>query len=102
MADYTFERQCRTPYSEAYLIIDGERRVGHIDLHFTQNIVYGTLATENNLTEEEIMDLIEIIDEELVSSADVAREDFIITVHKGHEVGVFSDDLFEQGRNGGN
>ncbi len=96
MANYHFERQCRTPDSEAYLITDDDERVGRLDLHFTHSIVYATLAVEEGLSEDEIMDLIETIDEDLVISADVPRDDFIVTVYQGREVGVYSDELFEE------
>jgi hypothetical protein len=96
MADYRFERDCRTPYSEAYLVIAGEERAGRVDLHFTPSIVYATLCVSEKLTDEEIQELIyHHIDEELVMSADVARDDFIVTVFQGREVGEFSDEDFE-------
>lgn len=96
MADYQFERECRTPYSEVYLITADDERVGRVDLHFTPSIVYATLCVEENTTSEAIQDLIDAIDEELVMSADAARDDFIVTVHQGKEVGVFSDEEFEE------
>lgn len=96
MAEYQFERECRTPYSEAYLITDGDRRVGRVDLHFTPSIVYATLCVTEGLTEEDIQELIyHHIDEELVMSADVARDDFIVAVYQGRETGEFSDEDFE-------
>jgi hypothetical protein len=96
MADYQFERECRTPYSEAYLITDGDRRVGRVDLHFTPSIAYATLCVTDNLSDDDIQELIyHHIDEELVMSADVARDDFIVTVYQGREVGEFSDEDFE-------
>lgn len=95
MTEYKFERECRTPHSEAYLIISNNERLGRVDLHFTPSIVYATLCVTQNLTQEAIDDLIDIIDEELVMSADVARDDFIVTVYQGREVGVFSDEDFE-------
>jgi hypothetical protein len=96
MADYSFERECRTPYSEAYLIVAGEQRVGRVDLHFTPSIVYATLCVGDNVTGDEIQELIDRVDEELVVSADVARDDFIVTVYQGREAGVFSDEEFEE------
>ncbi len=96
MAEYRFERDCRTPYSEAYLVITDDERVGRVDLHFTPSIVYATLCVSDKLTEDDIHELIyHHIDEELVMSADVARDDFIITVYQGREVGEFSDEDFE-------
>ena len=95
MTEYKFERECRTPHSEAYLIISNNERLGRVDLHFTPSIVYATVCVTQNLTQETIDDLIDVIDEELVMSADVARDDFIVTVYQGREVGVFSDEDFE-------
>jgi hypothetical protein len=48
------------------------------------------------MTQDDIQDLIDTIDEDLVMSADVARDDFIVTVYQGREVGVFSDEEFEE------
>ncbi len=96
MAEYRFERECRTPYSEAYLISGDEKRLGRVDLHFTPTVVYATLCVGENLTAEGIQDIIETIDEELVMSADVLRDDFVVTVYQGREAGVFSDEDFEE------
>ena len=96
MAGYRFERECRTPNSEAYIVMTNEERKGRVDIHFTPSIVYATLCVGGNITSEEIQDLIDIIDEELVMSADVSRDDFIVTVYQGREVGIFSDEEFEE------
>ena len=96
MADYQFERECRTPYSEAYIVISGGERVGRVDIHFTPSIVYATLCVNENISADGIQELIDAIDEELVMSADVARDDFIVTVYQGRETGVFSDEEFEE------
>ena len=94
MTEYKFERECRTPNSEAYLIISGDDRVGRVDLHFTPSIAYATLCVSEKISSDETQDLIDQIDEELVMSADIARDDFIVTVYQGHEVGIFSDEEF--------
>lgn len=96
MADFRFERECRTQFSEAYLISTDEAQVGRVDLHFTPSIVYATLCVNENITSDDIQDLIDAIDEDLIMSADVARDDFIVTVYQGREVGVFSDEEFEE------
>lgn len=96
MAEYKFERECRTAHSEAYLIVTGDEQVGKVDIHFTPSIVYATLCVGENLSQDGIQDLIDTIDEDLVMSANVARDDFIVTVHQGREVGVFSDEEFEE------
>jgi hypothetical protein len=96
MTEYRLERECRTPYSEAYLIAAGDDRVGRVDMHYTPSIVYATLCVEEKITAEGIQELIDQVDEELVMSADVARDDFIVTVYQGREVGIFSDEEFEE------
>ena len=96
MGNYRFERECRTAYSEVYLILTDDDRVGRVDIHFTPSIVYATLCVGANITTDEIQDLIDVIDEELVMSADVARDDFIVTVYQGREIGVFSDEEFDE------
>jgi len=96
MGNFRFERECRTAYSEVYLVLTDEDRIGRVDIHFTPSIVYATLCVGGNITTEEIQDLIDVIDEELVMSADVARDDFIVTVYQGREIGVFSDEEFDE------
>jgi hypothetical protein len=96
MADYRFERECRTPSSEAYLIAAGDEQVGRVDIHFTSSIVYATLCVGEKVTSDDVQDLIDAIDEELIMSADVARDDFIVTVYQGREIGVFSDEEFDE------
>ena len=96
MADYYFERECRTPQSEAYNILEGEATIGRVDLHYTSTIVHATLCVGENLTQEMIQDLIETIDEELVDVVGVTREEFIVHVHQGHDVGVYSNHDFSE------
>lgn len=92
MANYHFEREARTPYSEAYAIDDGEHSVGRVDLHFTSSATYATLAVHHSIGDESLQELLAVVDEHLVSSADPYREDLIVTVWRGEEVGVFADD----------
>ena len=101
MADYYFERDCRTPYSESYTILDDEHSVGRVDLHFTSAIVHGTLCVLESLTQDEIQELIETIDEELVDAVGVFREEFIVHVFQGRETGVYSENDFGSNGNGG-
>lgn len=98
MADFTFEREVRTPYSEAYTILEDDRPVGRVDLHFTDDVVHATLAVAESLTQEAIQELIDIIDEDLVDAVGISREGLIVHVFQGRETGVFSDNEF--GENG--
>ena len=99
MAEYYFERDCRTPHSESYTILEEERTVGRVDVHFTSTVVHGTLCVLESLTQEEVQELIETIDDELVDAVGVFREEFIVHVYQGRELGVYSDNGF--GENGG-
>jgi hypothetical protein len=93
--DFRFERHCRTPNSESYLIKRDTQDVGMVDLHFTTSAVYGTLAVIDGLDNDEIQELIELIDEDLVITADTPRDDFVVSVFQGHMVGVYSDDMLD-------
>ena len=96
MADYYFERECRTPNSEAYNILEEEAAVGRLDMHFTSSIVHATLCVEESLTREIIEELIQTIDEELLDVVGVTREEFIVHVHQGRDVGVYSNHSFSE------
>ncbi|MGE3270778.1 MAG: hypothetical protein AB7P40_18640 [Chloroflexota bacterium] len=78
-----FERVCRTSNSEAYLVVDGEEVVARVDLHFTTAVVYGVLIVERQLTDDEVTELRSEIDDELVQTADVPRDDFLLAVYRG-------------------
>jgi hypothetical protein len=92
MTDYHFEREARTPYSEVYTIDDGEHSLGRVDVHYTASATYATLAVHQSLSDEQVHELLSEIDEQIVSSADPYREDLVVTVWKGEELGVFADD----------
>ena len=93
-----FERQYRTPMSEGYHVLVADQRVAHVDLHYTQTNVYATLVLEGPLDEAQILDLIERIDESVVLSAEVPREDLLVTVYQGTRKGLYSDDYLEERR----
>jgi hypothetical protein len=78
-----FERVCRTSSSEAYLVIDGEEVVARVDLHYTTSVVYGVLVVERALDLEELAQLRTEIDDEIVQTADVPRDDFLLAVYRG-------------------
>lgn len=92
MADYRFAREARTPYSEVYSIDDGEHSVGRVDVHYTGGAAHATLVVHATLGEDQVHDLLEAIDDRIVTSADPYREDLVVTVWRGEELGVFADD----------
>jgi len=88
-----YDRVCRTPHSEAYLLSDGDQPLGRVDLHFGTSLVHAVLIVERDLSQDEVRGLVHMIDEDLVATADVPREDFVVTVYRGSELAVLSDDV---------
>ncbi len=88
-----FDRHFRTASSEGYHIMRDGERLATADLHFTLADVRCTLILEKPMEREQIARLIERIDEDLVLSADVPREDLLVNVYQGTEVGFFSDEF---------
>ena len=93
-AALVFERQYRTPSSEGYRVLRDGTRLAQVELHFAHSVVYCTLILFQNLTEHEKFAVIEEVDEYLVHSAEVPREDLMVTVYFGQEVGFYNDDMF--------
>ncbi len=100
MPNFLFERECRTPSSECYTIIDDGAAVGRLDLHFTRTMVHATMTVAESLTQENIQELIELIDEDIIDAVGVDRDEFIVHVHQGRDLGVFSNQEFGQQGNG--
>ncbi len=99
MAEYDFERECRTPFSECYTVLDGDRNVGRLDVHFADVIVHATLNVDESLTENDMHDLIDMVDNELLEAAGIVRHEVIIHVHQGRDLGVYSTREYDS--NGG-
>ena len=91
MATYNFEREVRTPQSESFVIETGGDEIGRVDLHYSGTTAYATLNVPADMGDETIEELISEIDERLVMSWEPLRDDFIVTVWSGREVGVFSE-----------
>ena len=89
--DLRYDRVCRTSQSEAYLLSEGESPLGRVDLHFGASVVHALLVVERDLADEEVRGLLQRVDDDLVWTADQPREDFLVTVYRGSEIGVISD-----------
>jgi hypothetical protein len=89
--DLRYDRVCRTPQSEAYLLSEGDAPFGRIDLHFGTSVVHGVLIIERPLPDDAVHSLVQRIDDDLVWTADRPRDDFLVTVYQGTERGVISD-----------
>ncbi|HZU07039.1 MAG TPA: hypothetical protein VFB73_13820 [Chloroflexota bacterium] len=91
MQGLQYDRIYRTPSSEGYLVSRGDEPLARLELHFTHSIVYGVLIFEHEPAEAEIRDLLARVDEDLVWTASVPRDDLVVTVYAGRELGVFDD-----------
>ena len=91
MATYSFERETRTTQSESFVIEREGEEVGRVDLHYAQSTAYATLCVAADFDDEAVEELIGEIDERLVMSWEPLRDDFIVTVWAGRELGVFSE-----------
>lgn len=95
MAQFFFEREARTAQSECYTVMTDESAIGRVDIHFADPVVHATLNVAESITTEEIQDLIDIIDEQLMDSVGITRQEVIVHVHQGRDLGVFSTRNFE-------
>ena len=95
MENFYFERECRTPQSECYTVMQEENAVGRLDIHFANQVVHATLNVAESLTSGDVQDLIDAVDEELVDAVGVARQEMIVHVHQGRDLGVFTSRNFE-------
>jgi len=80
-------------------VLDGDRNVGRLDVHFADVIVHATLNVDESLTENDMHDLIDMVDNELLEAAGIVRQEVIIHVHQGRDLGVYSTREYDS--NGG-
>lgn len=93
MADkYNLSRLVRTVASEIYVIWEGEKRVGQLHIHYAHYTIHLTIILEVDvgMTEEE--ELVEQIDEDIISSylPSFEREEMLVTIFRGEEISSFS------------
>ena len=86
-----YDRVCRTPHSEGYLLSEAGEPLGRVDLHFGATVVHALLVVERELGDEAMRGLVQRIDDDLVWTADQPREDLLVTIYRGSETGVISD-----------
>ena len=90
--DFSFEREVRTPYSEAYLVMEMDRQVGRVDIHFTPEMVHVAVSVDESLTQETIQQIFDAVDEDIIDAVGINRGNFVVHVFQGRETGVFSDE----------
>ena len=95
MARFFFERECRTPYSECYTVLDDDDPIGRVDVHFAEVMIHSTVSIGESLTNDDIQDLIDAIDRELLDAIGIVKQELVVHVHQGRDLGVFTTRGFE-------
>lgn len=99
---FRLSRLVRTVASEVYVIWQEERRLGQLHLHYAHDTIHATILLEVDLAVTDEEDLLQQIDDDIVSSylPSFEREDLLVTIFRGEETNSFSyapDDLDELG-----
>jgi hypothetical protein len=86
-------RVVRTSSSEIYIIWQDDVRLGQVDIHFGDDLIHATLILEKDLDADIQADLVDHLDQDVVSShlSQFERENFLVTVFRGTELESFSD-----------
>jgi len=96
MPRYEFERDTRTPHSEAFIVQADGNEIGRVDIHYGPDVANATLCVPDDFSEDHIQELIGEIDERLVMTAQPFRDDFVVTVWIGRQAGVYSEEFEEE------
>lgn len=89
---YKLSRIVRTAASEIYVMWNGDTRIGQLHIHYAHETIHAALLLEVDLSVDEEEDLLEAIDDDIVSSylPSFEREDFLVTVFRAEEMNSFS------------
>lgn len=87
---FHYERESRTGHSECFLIENESGSRARVDLHYAPPITYATLCVPEDWGEIDVQDVIADIDDRWALTADPLRDDLLVTVWRGQEVGVYS------------
>jgi hypothetical protein len=90
---FKMTRLVRTESSEIYLIWDGEKRVGQVDIHYHKATIHATIIFEADLSVSEEEELLAQVDDDVVSSylPRFERDDFVAHVFRGEEISRYTD-----------
>ncbi|MCS7207342.1 MAG: hypothetical protein NZ951_05335 [Dehalococcoidia bacterium] len=90
MGAFFFERECRTPSSECYTVFEDDEEVGRLDIHFAPSVVHASLFVHERLTQDAIQELVQVIEEELLDAVGIEREEVVLHLHQGRDLGVLT------------
>ena len=77
-----------------------DRDVGRLDVHFPQGMVHATLIVRENLTEEELREIVNRFIQEMNQLVGVDGIEVAVHAFQGEERGVFHNDDLNGRRNG--
>ncbi len=101
MTVYTLQREVRTPHSESFFVVDNEDRdVGRLDVHYPQGMVHATLVVRENLTDEDLREIVNRFFQEMNQLVGVDGIEVAVHAYQGEERGVFHNDDLNGRRNG--
>ena len=66
-----------------------------MDIHFAEVMIHSTVSIGESLTNDDIQDLIDAIDRELLDAIGIVKQELVVHVHQGRDLGVFSTRGFE-------
>ncbi len=89
---FRLSRNVRTVSSEIFIIWDDDIRVGQLHLHYAHDTIHAAVLLEIDLSVREEENLLEAIDEDVVSSylPSFEREDLLVTLFRAEELSSFS------------
>lgn len=101
MAEYEFQREVRTPFSESLFVIDeADREVGRIEVHYPNGMVHATLIVSTELTESDMRSIANRFIQESAHTIGVDGTEIAIHVYQGDDRGVFANEGPNGRRNG--
>ncbi|MGI6296477.1 MAG: hypothetical protein ACOX3G_10335 [Armatimonadota bacterium] len=89
---FRLSRNVRTVSSEIFIIWDDDIRVGQLHLHYAHDTIHAAVLLEVDLSVREEEQLLDTIDEDIVSSylPSFEREDLLVTLFRAEELSSFS------------
>ncbi len=101
MADYAFQREVRTPYSESFFVVDAQDQdVGRLDVHYPHGMVHATLVVREVVSEADLRDIVHRFFNDMNQLVGVDGVEVAVHTYKGEDRGVFHNDDLEGRRNG--
>lgn len=101
MADYGFQREVRTPYSESlYIIGDDDRDIGRLEVHYPTGMVHATLIVRPDVSESEFEEIANRFIHDVSQQLGVDGDSVSIHVYQGEERGIVRNDDIDGSRNG--